>query len=178
MGVAPGFEREVTTMIDSVLNLLFRCPHKRLTRPVTPIDKDGKPHGDTYLVCLACGKQFSYDLKEMRIGKPLPSSADFGVLPPGMPGPRKSKIKLALGIGVPLGIVIGSVLSSRRKHRPQGARHKAEGARKTPFVRPLPIRGNNAALPPSHHARGRQITRLEQGASARPALNYILKCGR
>src|ERR1039457_2003046 len=50
MGVAPGFEREVTTMIDSVLNLLFRCPHKRLTRPVTPIDKDGKPHGDTYLV--------------------------------------------------------------------------------------------------------------------------------
>ena len=67
------------------------------------------------VVCLACGKQFSYDLKEMRIGKPLPSSADFGVLPPGMPGLRKSKIKLALGIGVPLGIVIGSALSSRRK---------------------------------------------------------------
>jgi hypothetical protein len=115
MGVAPGFEREVTTMIDSVLNLLFRCPHKRLTRPVTPISKDGKPHGDTYVVCLACGKQFAYDLKEMRIGKPLPSSADFGVLPPGMPGPHKSKIKLALGIGMPLGIVIGSVLSSRLK---------------------------------------------------------------
>jgi hypothetical protein len=115
MGVAPP-EREVTTMIDSVLNLLFRCPHKRLTRPVTPINKDGKPHGDTYVVCLACGKQFSYDLKEMRIGKALPRSADFGVLPPGMPGPRKSKVKLALGIGVPLGIVIGSVLSSRRKH--------------------------------------------------------------
>jgi DNA-directed RNA polymerase subunit RPC12/RpoP len=102
-------------MIDSVLNLIFCCSHKRLTRPVTPIDKDGKPHGDTYVVCLACGKQFSYDLKEMRIGKPLPSSADFGVLPPGMPGLRKSKIKLALGIGVPLGIVIGSALSSRRK---------------------------------------------------------------
>jgi hypothetical protein len=80
------------------------------------LDKDGKPHGDTYVVCLACGKQFSYDLTEMRIGKPLPSSADFGVLPPGMPGPRKSKIKLALGLAVPLGIVIGSVLSSRRKH--------------------------------------------------------------
>src|ERR1019366_6643016 len=59
-------------MIDSVLNLIFCCSHKRLTRPVTPIDKDGKPHGDTYVVCLACGKQFSYDLKEMRIGKPLP----------------------------------------------------------------------------------------------------------
>jgi hypothetical protein len=102
-------------MIDSVLNLLFRCPHRRLTRPVTPIGKDGRPHGDTYVVCLACGKQFAYDLKEMHIGKPLPSSADFGVLPPGMPGSPKSKVKLAVGIGVPLGILIGSVLSSRKK---------------------------------------------------------------
>src|ERR1039457_3000054 len=41
MGVAAGFEREVATMIDSVLNLLFRCPHKRRTRPVTPISMDG-----------------------------------------------------------------------------------------------------------------------------------------
>jgi hypothetical protein len=106
-------------MIDSVLNLLFRCSHKHLTRPVTPISLDGKPHGDTYVVCLDCGKQFAYDLKEMRIGKPLPSSAEFGVLPPGMPGARKSKIKLALGVGVPLGIVIGSVLSSRRKKKPE-----------------------------------------------------------
>ena len=103
-------------MIDSVLNLLFRCPHKRLTRPVSPIDKYGKARGDTYVVCLACGKQFSYDLKQMRIGKPLPSSADFGVLPPGMPGPRKSKVKLAMGLAVPLGIVIGSVLTLRRKN--------------------------------------------------------------
>jgi hypothetical protein len=102
-------------MIDSVLNLLFRCPHKRLTRPVTPVNKDGKPHGDTYVVCLACGKQFSYDLKEMRIGKPLPDSANFVVRPSGIPGSSKSKIKLALGIGVPLGIVIGSLASSRRK---------------------------------------------------------------
>jgi|HubBroStandDraft_6_1064221.scaffolds.fasta_scaffold712076_1 hypothetical protein len=114
-------------MIDSVLNLLFRCSHKRLTRPVSPIDKHGKPHGDTYVVCLACGKQFSYDLHEMRIGKPLPSSADFGVLPPGMPGPGKSKMQLALGIVVPLGIVIGSVLSSRRKRAtkpPDGEEHQ------------------------------------------------------
>ena len=102
-------------MIDSVLNLLFRCPHKSLTRPVTPISVEGKPSGDTYVVCLACGKQFAYDLKEMRIGKALPGSADVGVLPPGMPGRRKSKIKMAVGLAVPLGIVIGSVLSSRRK---------------------------------------------------------------
>jgi hypothetical protein len=102
-------------MIDSVLNLLFRCSHKSLTRPVTPVGKDGKPAGGTYVVCLACGKQFSYDLKEMHVGKPLPSSADFGVLPPGMPGASKSKIKLALGLAVPLSVVIGTLVSSKRK---------------------------------------------------------------
>jgi hypothetical protein len=107
-------------MIDSFLNLLFRCPHTRLTRPVTPVNKDGKPHGDTYVVCLACGKQFPYDLKEMRIGRPLPTSADMGVLPPGMPGPRRSKLKLAvMASAVPVGIVIGSVLTKRRPKRPE-----------------------------------------------------------
>jgi len=50
------------TMIDNVLNLLFRCPHKRITRPMTPVSKGGVPQGDTYVVCLDCGKQFSYDL--------------------------------------------------------------------------------------------------------------------
>jgi len=30
-------------MIDSVLNLLFRCPHRRLTRPVAPLTKPGEP---------------------------------------------------------------------------------------------------------------------------------------
>src|SRR5260370_23709727 len=57
-------------LIDSVLNLLFRCPHKRITRPITPVSKTGVRDGDTYVVCLECGKQFTYDLNEMRIGKP------------------------------------------------------------------------------------------------------------
>jgi hypothetical protein len=56
-------------VIDTVLNLLFRCHHKRLTRPITPVSKAGVPDGDTYVVCLACGKQFAYDWNEMRIGK-------------------------------------------------------------------------------------------------------------
>jgi hypothetical protein len=85
MGIASGFERQVMTMIDSVFNLILCCSHKHLTRPVTPISTAGKPHRDTYVVCLACGKQFSYDLKKMRIGKPLPSSANFGALPAGIP---------------------------------------------------------------------------------------------
>lgn len=119
-------------MIDSVVNLLFRCPHRRLTRPVTPVSKDGKPHGNTYIVCLDCGKQFSYDLQLMRIGKPLPMAEDDGVLPPGMPGPRKSKLKLAvMASALPLGIVIGSALSSRRRRK-----DNAEGA--GPSAKPDP----------------------------------------
>jgi hypothetical protein len=67
-------------------------------------------------VCLDCGKQFGYDLKEMRIGKALPTS-ELGVLPPGMPGPRASKVKVAAVASVlPLGIAVGSLLTSRR-HR-------------------------------------------------------------
>ena len=55
-------------VIDTVLNLLFRCPHKRVTRPITPVTKDGERDRGTYVVCLECGKQFTYDLSEMRIG--------------------------------------------------------------------------------------------------------------
>jgi hypothetical protein len=113
-------------MIDSVLNLLFRCPHRRLTRPVTPVTRDGHPHGDTYIVCLDCGKQFSYDLEHMRIGKPLATSAEKGVLPPGMPGAHKSKIKLALTASA-LGLVIGSMLSSKRRR--DGAKAETEASK-------------------------------------------------
>ena len=69
-------------MIDSIVNLLFRCQHSRLTRPVTPVSKAGVPHGDTYVVCLDCGKQFGYDLKEMRVTKPVDHSAERGVVAP------------------------------------------------------------------------------------------------
>jgi hypothetical protein len=56
-------------MIDSFLNLLFRCSHQRLSRPVTPVTKQGDMPEETYVVCLDCGKRFSYDTKNMRLGK-------------------------------------------------------------------------------------------------------------
>ena len=56
-------------MIDSLLNLLFRCSHKRLSRPVTPVTKPGDSPSETYVVCLECGQQFSYDTRHMRLGK-------------------------------------------------------------------------------------------------------------
>jgi hypothetical protein len=58
-------------MIDTVLNLLFRCSHKRLTRPVSPPAKAGSPSGQAYVVCLDCGRHIAYDTKEMRLLKAL-----------------------------------------------------------------------------------------------------------
>jgi hypothetical protein len=102
-------------MIDTVLNLLFRCPHRRLTRPVTPVTKAGVAHGGTYVVCLDCGKQFAYDTKEMRIGKPIASSPDSGVLHPEVVGPKSGgKVGFALLASLPLVVLIGSALKPKR----------------------------------------------------------------
>jgi hypothetical protein len=102
-------------MIDTVLNLLFRCPHRRLTRPVAPITKAGQRHSQSYVVCLDCGKQFEYDLNEMRIGKAIDHSHDVGVVPPNMPKARKTKITYALLAAVPAAVVLGAVLKGRQK---------------------------------------------------------------
>jgi hypothetical protein len=101
-------------MIDTVLNLLFRCPHRRLTRPVTPVSKAGVPHGETYVVCLDCGKQFSYDFKEMRVGRPIEHSHDGSVIPPNMPKPRQSKLKYALLAALPLAFLAGAVSKPKK----------------------------------------------------------------
>jgi hypothetical protein len=100
-------------MIDSLLNLLFRCPHRRLTRPVAPITKAGQPHSQSYVVCLDCGKQFEYDLNKMRIGKAIDHSHDAGVVPPDSSKPRKTKIKYALLAAVPAAVVLGAVLKGK-----------------------------------------------------------------
>ena len=108
-------------MIDTVLNLLFHCPHRHLTRPITPVSKSGVAHAETYVVCLDCTKQFTYDLNTMRIGKPIDHSHDACVVPAGMPGMRKTKVKYALGVGLPLAVLIGSALA-RKKPKPQESR--------------------------------------------------------
>jgi hypothetical protein len=102
-------------MIDNILNLLFRCPHRRLTRPVTPVTKAGKSDGRTYVVCLDCGKQFEYNVKEMRIGKPIDHSHDDSVVPPGLPMPRKKKTTYALLAAVPAVVVLGTIWNARRQ---------------------------------------------------------------
>lgn len=63
-------------MIQSLMNTLFGCAHRRTTFPMTParkspiqaatgaINKNG-----TYVVCLDCGKEFAYNWTEMRVGQ-------------------------------------------------------------------------------------------------------------
>jgi hypothetical protein len=104
-------------LIDTVLNLLFRCPHKRITRPITPVSKTGVRKGDTYVVCLECGKQFIYDLNEMRVGKPVALSPTEGVLRTDMPKPQIRKIRLyaALASAVPIAWIVGRALKGSRK---------------------------------------------------------------
>lgn len=99
-------------MIDTLLNLIFRCSHRRLTRPVTPVSKAGVPHGATYVVCLDCGKQFAYDLNQMRIGKAIDHSHDACVLPSTPPKKRHGKLKFAFWASVPLAVVVGAALKS------------------------------------------------------------------
>jgi DNA-directed RNA polymerase subunit RPC12/RpoP len=105
-------------MIDTLLNLLFRCSHRRLTRPVAPITKAGEPPSQSYVVCLDCGKQFEYDLKEMRIGKAIDHSHDAGVVPPDLPKPRtETKFKFALLAAVPAVVVLGAALLGKKPAR-------------------------------------------------------------
>ncbi len=110
-------------MIDTLMNLLFRCSHRRLTRPVAPITKAGQPHSQSYVVCLDCGKQFEYDLNLMRMGKVI-HPHDAGVVPKDMPLPTATKVKYAVLAAVPVAvaIAIGAVLKAKKSGPPKNAR--------------------------------------------------------
>jgi hypothetical protein len=100
-------------MIDTVLNLLFNCPHRHLTRPFTPVN-----HAGTYVVCLDCAKQFAYDFESMHIGKPIDHSHEASVVQTTMPHPKRTRLKYALaGAGVPLAVLLGSKLAARISNR-------------------------------------------------------------
>jgi len=94
-------------MIDTILNSLFRCSHGRLTRPITPAGKGVDRSSETYVVCLDCGKQFSYDLTAMRVGKPVDASPTTGVLTPSESRGNKKVRYAALFSIIPLAWLIG-----------------------------------------------------------------------
>jgi hypothetical protein len=53
-----------------LFDLFFGCAHRRLSRPVTPLEQADGAHV-TYVVCFDCGKRLAYDLTAMRVGKVL-----------------------------------------------------------------------------------------------------------
>ena len=74
-------------MFQSFLNSLFSCGHQRTTFPLTPARTQMAPaaaRNGTYVVCLDCGKEFSYDWTHMRVGHPVaaPAPMDQGVILP------------------------------------------------------------------------------------------------
>ena len=90
-------------MIDNIFNLLFRCGHRRLSRPHTPLNAAGVPEGDAYVVCLDCGKHFAYSARDMRMGRALSDDS----------AQRRIWLKFAPWILVPLGIA-GAIVAWRK----------------------------------------------------------------
>jgi hypothetical protein len=101
-------------VIDTLMNLLLRCRHRRLTSPLTRLSINGVPRGNPLVVCLDCGKQFEYDLSEMRIGKAIDHSHDVGVVPPRPSMPPTTKVKYAVLATVPVAMVIGAMLKTKK----------------------------------------------------------------
>ncbi len=72
-------------MLHSIINSLFGCSHQRTTFPLTPGRKSsgytapGATKSGTYVVCLDCGKEFSYDWNGMRIGRQVTATTEAPV---------------------------------------------------------------------------------------------------
>jgi len=60
-----------TWMIEALFTLLFGCWHRRTSWPITRKRDQKQPIGEsqtwTYIVCLDCGKEFSYDWTRMQV---------------------------------------------------------------------------------------------------------------
>ena len=67
-------------MFQSFLNKMLGCSHQHTTFPQTPSRKNGSQQAPgimrngTYIVCLDCGKEFTYNWSEMRMGQPVTSA--------------------------------------------------------------------------------------------------------
>ena len=66
-------------MLQSFLNSLFACTHRRTTFPLTPARRNAayaaqNARMGTYVVCLDCGNEFAYNWDEMRVGEKVPQS--------------------------------------------------------------------------------------------------------
>jgi hypothetical protein len=75
-------------MLQSIVDTLFGCSHRRITFPQTPVRKSagfqvpGAVRNGTYVTCLDCGKELAYDWQEMRVGKPVSAPRATGEAQP------------------------------------------------------------------------------------------------
>ena len=90
---------------------------------MAPITKAGQPYSQSYVVCLDCGKQFEYDLNQMRIGKAIDRSHDACIVPKVTSSPRTTKVKYALLASVPAAVVLGAILRAKKQTaKPEGGK--------------------------------------------------------
>lgn len=74
---APATRWVSDTMLDKLASLLFRCRHRHLSRPMSsrrpPVEPGAASSKDQagYIVCLDCGKRFTYDHNTLSMGKPI-----------------------------------------------------------------------------------------------------------
>ena len=61
-------------MLQWILNVVFGCSHERTTFPLTPDKKKGRV-SETYVACLDCGRELTYDWKTMTVGGPIKSKS-------------------------------------------------------------------------------------------------------
>jgi hypothetical protein len=66
-------------MIDELINLFLGCRHREITRPITPVHKNGEIPAETYVACLSCGKRLHYDLTTMHVGKPVSAAGHSSI---------------------------------------------------------------------------------------------------
>src|SRR5690242_5889797 len=117
-------------VVDSVFNLVFGCRHRRTTFPLTPAKKRGSNSGETpapgetYVVCLECGKQFTYDWEQMRLGDPVDISDGIPVAQPEaerIPFKTKSNLRYVLwASALPAAWLIRNAIKSRKQKRAKG----------------------------------------------------------
>jgi hypothetical protein len=109
-------------VIDSIWNLLFRCQHRKTTFPLTPVRKknDSSPP-ETYVVCLECGRQFTYDWENMRLGKVVDLSggpAPSEPAPAVIPFRTKSNLRYLIWCSaLSAALVLGKAIQSRKGPR-------------------------------------------------------------
>ena len=59
----------MTALFLDLIEWFFGCPHRTITFPLTRMVRGIRR--ETYVTCVECGKEFSYDWQRMRLGKQI-----------------------------------------------------------------------------------------------------------